>query len=291
MKQRLSRKPELLPTILPSFAVGCRRITPGPGYLEALTEPNVTVINDPISHVSPAGIHLQNGQDIALDVIVCATGFNTSTPPPFPIAGRNGKTIQSRFTPHPESYLSLAVDSFPNMFLMLGPNAGVGTGSVTGVMEAVADYITKIVRKVQKENIRAIEPKSARVTDFSQLIDAYFPRTVFLDDCKSWYRSEGGRGNRIVGLWPGSSLHALETLRSPRWEDFEYLYEGEGEGKEVNMLGWMQSGVSVVQQLGQGEKPGDKGNLVFYLEPDYVDVPATPLPELSVVYQKRAFSY
>jgi hypothetical protein len=67
-----------------------------------------------------------------------------------------------------------------------------------------------------------------------------------MDECNSWYRSEGGKGDRITGLWPGSTLHALETLRAPRWEDFEY------ENKDVNKLRWLSNGWSATQ-MGQGD--------------------------------------
>lgn len=42
MKQKLAQKPEIFTAILPDWAPACRRISPGPGYLEALVEPNVT---------------------------------------------------------------------------------------------------------------------------------------------------------------------------------------------------------------------------------------------------------
>ena len=37
MKKRLGEKPELLAQLVPDFPPHCRRLTPGPGYLEALS--------------------------------------------------------------------------------------------------------------------------------------------------------------------------------------------------------------------------------------------------------------
>ena len=37
MCERLQKKPEIIQHILPDFPPGCKRLTPGPGYLEALT--------------------------------------------------------------------------------------------------------------------------------------------------------------------------------------------------------------------------------------------------------------
>ena len=44
MRERLAKSPALADFLIPSFAPGCRRLTPGPGYLEALTEDNVQVV-------------------------------------------------------------------------------------------------------------------------------------------------------------------------------------------------------------------------------------------------------
>ena len=75
MKDRLARKPEILKSILPDFSVGCRRLTPGPGYLEALVEDNVDFIDIPIQQVDPTGIKLTDGRSIELDALICATGL------------------------------------------------------------------------------------------------------------------------------------------------------------------------------------------------------------------------
>lgn len=93
MAQRLSKKPELLEHFLPTFSPLCKRLTPGPGYLEALTEPNVDVIVDPIDRVTKTGILTQNGVQRDVDAIICATGFNTHFTNQFPIYGVDGKEL------------------------------------------------------------------------------------------------------------------------------------------------------------------------------------------------------
>ncbi|KAH8591217.1 hypothetical protein B0O99DRAFT_632827 [Bisporella sp. PMI_857] len=285
MKQRLAKKPEILDSLLPDFGVACRRLTPGPGYLEALVQGNVDFINKSIRKCGSNTVELTDGSEVELDVLVCATGFNASAPPPFPVVGKDGQTLAERFNPHPETYLSLATDGFPNYFMMLGPNAAIGTGSLTMMIEMEGDYIIKSVRKMQKEDIKSMEVQSRRVQDFSKVIDSYFEQTVYLDGCNSWYRSDGGRGNRITGLWPGSAMHAMETLRSPRWEDYDYEYLGDEDGIEVNRLGWLGNGWSIVQtDAGSGE-------LAFYLQPEVTDNPSSPFPEQTRLYQLRPFSH
>jgi cation diffusion facilitator CzcD-associated flavoprotein CzcO len=91
-----------------------RRPTPGVGYLEALTHKDVTVVFEGIRRVMPQGNELENGEIIVLDAIVCATGFNVSWKPRFPIIGRNGIDLRDQWKDRPTAYLSMAVPNFPN---------------------------------------------------------------------------------------------------------------------------------------------------------------------------------
>ncbi|CAG8321042.1 unnamed protein product [Penicillium nalgiovense] len=86
MKRRLANKPELIDELLPSFPPACRRLTPGPGYLEALTDDKVDLITSDIVKVDETGIMTADGQHRPVDMLVCATGFNTSYTPWFVVA-------------------------------------------------------------------------------------------------------------------------------------------------------------------------------------------------------------
>jgi hypothetical protein len=161
---------------------------------------------------------------------------------------------------------------------MLGPNAGVGSGSLTAIIERSGDYIIKCIRKMQKEDIAAMHISPRRVKDWIEYVHTYFQKTVFLDDCKSWYRKD----DRIIHLWPGSTLHAIETLRSPRWEDYEYIYR-KNSPTERNRLAWLGNGWSE-QQL-------NNGDMAYYFEPAYIDFPAVPRPEETKKWTVASWSH
>lgn len=284
MRRRLRKTPEIADNIIPNFAVGCRRLTPGEGYLEALQETKVEFISAPIQKATPEGVVLANGRHVALDVLVCATGFKAAKAPPFSIQGNNGLNMGTRFTPFPKTYISICMDGYPNFFSILGPNSLIGTGSLTMIIEAECDFVVKCIRKLQRENIRSMDAKQERVEEFSRYCEEYFKQTVYLGGCTSWYRNEGGRGDRITALWPGSTLHAIETFRAPRWEDFNYEYERDANGKVVSQLEWLGNGWTGAQRSGEGD-------LAFYLEPEYLDVPEAPFPENTHRFQLRSFCY
>jgi hypothetical protein len=292
MKERLKSHPEIFEALLPSFSPGCRRLTPGPGYLEALTQPNVAFVTSPITHISESAVHTADGKAHEIDALVCATGFKSSAPPPFPLTGSHGISLAEKWEDRAVNYLSHSVAGFPNLFSMLGPNSAIGTGSLTKMIETMGDYIIKAIRKIQKDNIASMVVKKEREKDFVEYVDAYFEGTVFSDECRSWYKNRGT--GAIVGLWPGSTLHCVEAMRSPRWEDFDYVYLAEleqhntddrleGVGREANRLAWLGNGLSIKEQ--------EKRDLAWYLYPEFLDKPVAPYPEKKKTYEVHPFSY
>ncbi|EIW74531.1 FAD/NAD(P)-binding domain-containing protein [Coniophora puteana RWD-64-598 SS2] len=273
MADRVAKKPWIADHIIPSFPIACRRLTPGNGYLESLCEDNVEFIPKEIKRVTPKGIETADGQLYELDVLICATGYDTNYQYPFPIVGRNGKTLQDHYTPHPVTYLSLCTDGFPNWFNTLGPNSAIGSGALLCVIEKEVEYAAKVVQKMQRERIKSIDVKREAVEDFDRYLQAYFPKTVYSSKCRSWYKM-GKEEGRVSGLWPGSSLHALRAFEHPRWEDFDYEYQNTGEeGSAVsrsNRFHWLGDGFSYNEKYMVGDR-------AWYLRDDQVDYP--PVPE------------
>jgi cation diffusion facilitator CzcD-associated flavoprotein CzcO len=116
MKVSLGGDGRLCNALIPKFPVGCRRLTPAVGYLSALTADNVRVVTDKILRVAPNGIEISTGEVIDVDVLVCATGFDVSFCPRFPIIGRKGN-LKDLWTENlPRAYMSCAVPDFPNFF-------------------------------------------------------------------------------------------------------------------------------------------------------------------------------
>lgn len=116
MKAALNNDDELIKLLVPQFPLGCRRMTPGVGYLESLTKPNVRVVSEMIVRVNKTGLLMSSGETIEVDAIVCATGFNVSFRPRFPIIGRKGNLQDIWSHDIPISYMSCAVPDFPNYF-------------------------------------------------------------------------------------------------------------------------------------------------------------------------------
>ncbi|KAG8626645.1 hypothetical protein KVT40_005590 [Elsinoe batatas] len=225
LRQRTTKKPELVNNLIPDFSPNCRRLTPGPGYLEALAEDNVELIQTAIRRITPTGIETEDGKHREVDAIFCATGANVDMVPPFPITA-NGLDLREAWRPGgkygwPHSYLGLAVPDFPNLLLVHGPHGTGPSGTVPHAVEVQLTYYAKVLRKVSTQGIKTITPSKKATDDFVEYADAFFPKTVFADKCSSWYNG-GKAGARIHGIWPGSAAHVTIVRREPRWEDWEY---------------------------------------------------------------------
>ena len=129
MKAKLQNE-TLEKLIIPKWAVGCRRLTPGINYLETLVSEKVTVVYGDIQRITERGCVSEDGTEYPVDVLICATGFDTSFCPRFPIIGSGGKNLVDEWVDEPKSYLGLAAAGFPNYFMLIGPNTPVGNGPV-----------------------------------------------------------------------------------------------------------------------------------------------------------------
>lgn len=118
MKDDIS-DPGLKDKLVPKWSVGCRRLTPGVGYLNALSSPKSSVVYGEISRISDKGPVTADGREHPIDVLICATGFDTTFKPRFPLVGPDGSTLAEKWEVEPSSYLGMGAAGFPNYFMFL----------------------------------------------------------------------------------------------------------------------------------------------------------------------------
>lgn len=245
MSERLRIRPDLIEQMIPDFSPNCRRLTPGPGYLEALTQPNVSFIPTRISHFIPNAIVTEDGIVREVDAVICSTGANVDMLPPFPITAFS-HTLQEVWTPDPTTYIGVATPHFPNLLFIQGPNGTGHSGTVPNQIETQVTYIAKLLRKVKNQKIKTFSPSPEATDDFIAYSDSFFPKTVWSENCSSW--ANGGRpGARIHGHWPGSASHLNFVRRDPRWEDWEWGYGSR------NRFAWLGNGWTRKEAEGMGD--------------------------------------
>lgn len=106
------------------WELGCRRLTPGKPYLDAVQQENVDIVTSPIDRIIEDGIRTTDGRIHRLDAIVCATGFDTSFTPAFELRGLKNQNLKMMWSQNPaEAYMGIAVSGFPNYWSEISPTA------------------------------------------------------------------------------------------------------------------------------------------------------------------------
>ncbi|KAB2579998.1 putative sterigmatocystin biosynthesis monooxygenase stcW [Lasiodiplodia theobromae] len=221
--QKWIRDPRLVEGFTPRFEIGCRRVTPGDPYMEAVTKDNVDVHFTAVERLTEDGVVGADGVERKCDTVVCATGFDVTYRPRFPVVGKNGVNLAEKWKDAPESYLGITVPDMPNFFMYIGPTWPVENGSVAGPLGEVVKYTIKCIKKMQKEHIKSFVPKQDVTDLFNEHTQEWYKHTVWKDSCRSWYKNNDT--GRINAVWPGSSLHYMQTIQEPRYEDYEIQYQ------------------------------------------------------------------
>ncbi|KAF2483098.1 FAD/NAD-P-binding domain-containing protein [Neohortaea acidophila] len=237
MKTRLASAPKLIDTLIPrTFPVGCKRPTPGNGYLEALVQDNVTVFTDSgLEKITEKGVLGPDGKEHELDAILLATGFDTSWVPRFPIIA-HGTNLQDVYKERPVGYLGVAAPGMPNYFSVYGPYGPLASGSAMPMITAYVNYIVQMVKHIQREDVKSVTPQQQAIEQYAEHTALFTDRTVWNAPCRSWFK-----GNKVDGrilLHPGSRNQFLEMMARPRLQDYDFVY------RTKNMWAWLGNGFS-----------------------------------------------
>ncbi|ETI24668.1 hypothetical protein G647_04037 [Cladophialophora carrionii CBS 160.54] len=241
----LKDDPELAAKMIPAFHPGCRRLTPGDGYLEALQQPNARVCWSPITRVTAKGIETAEGEE-EFDLIVCATGFDTSFVPSWKLVGLNGATLDERWKTDPDAFFAVQVDTMPNYYMFNGPNCPISHGSVLTEISWTCDYILRWAQKIATQNIKSITPKPEAVADFNEYSQEFLKNTVWADNCRSWYKN-GKESGAVTGTYAGSILHFKDGLENVGSEYFDIVW------RSKNRFAWLGNGQSLWDKDGMGD--------------------------------------
>ncbi|KAM0323762.1 hypothetical protein ACHAQA_008699 [Verticillium albo-atrum] len=268
--------PALQESLIPKFEVGCRRVSPGEPFLRSLQKPNVEAVVRGIDRVTPTGVEA-GGLFREADVIIAATGFNTSFRPRFPIIGIDGIDLQEQWKDTASSYMGTGVANFPNYLIFLGPNTPISNGSALGPIEATSDYFIRLLRKTVRQQVKSFTVRPECQADFDTHTQVLMKEMVWTGTCRSWFKQ--GPNGKVTALWPGSSLHYLQVLAEDRWEDYHWEYEKERYAYWGSGVSWVEDsagdplGVQISESWKMSTVPYPGADLAFYL------VESDPLPK------------
>ena len=202
--KRQLNDPVLRERLTPDYRIGCKRVLLSNDFLPALERPNVTVIDTPIARVEAGGLVIADGVTHPADVLVFATGFKATEPlGSLRVIGRDGVSLAEAWREGLPAWLGLAAPGFPNLFLLGGPNTGLGHNSIVFMLEAQIEHALRTLQRMRRQGIGSVEIRRDVASRFTTWLDARMQRTVWLSGCRSWYLDAAGRNTT---LWPGFSI-------------------------------------------------------------------------------------
>ncbi len=143
--------PELRRKVTPDFTIGCKRIIMSNALYPALDADNchLHASNDGLASIDLTGIVTAQGTHLDLDLIVYATGYDaTDGLIAYPVTGRNGLKMATFWEEFPRAYLGTSAPGFPNLYIVTGPNTGIGHTSAIFLIEAQMEYIMASIQAV-----------------------------------------------------------------------------------------------------------------------------------------------
>jgi cyclohexanone monooxygenase len=175
-------------------------------YYPALAADNVDLVTDPIVKVTGDAIVTAGGVERPIDVLIVATGFQTTEQPIAEhIHGRDGHSLSDVWAERGmASYKGTTTRGFPNLFQIVGANTGLGHSSMVLMIESQLAYITDALRTMRTQDVATIEPHRSAQDDWNDDIQRRMRRTVWsTGGCSSWYLDAHGKNTT---LWPRTTF-------------------------------------------------------------------------------------
>lgn len=212
--ERSVSDPRLRAALTPRYQIGCKRILLSDDFYPVFRRGNVELVTDRIGEIREHSVVTQDGVERPVDVLIYGTGFHvTEQFIGMKLFGQSGIEIHDAWRNGLSAYLGVSVSGFPNFFMLLGPNTGLGHNSVVLMIEAQVGYVIQCLKLMRERNIAAMEVRAEAQRHFAANLRDHMARTVWQSGgCRSWYQDTHTGENTT--LWPGSVIAYRRTMRS-----------------------------------------------------------------------------
>ncbi|KQW45238.1 cyclohexanone monooxygenase [Nocardioides sp. Root1257] len=173
---------------------GTKRVPLETKYYEVYNQPNVRLIDvnvEPITEVTETGVRITTPagtEDIELDVLVFATGFDAVTGAfdRIDFVGDHGVRLREKWADGPTTYMGVQVTDFPNLLTCVGPQSGSVAANFPRGIEDIVAWMTDFCQYLIDHDIVRVEPTAeaeARWLDHVADINS----KVLMSKTRSWF--------------------------------------------------------------------------------------------------------
>jgi len=217
--RRQVKDPVLRKKLTPDYTIGCKRILISDDFYPAVSRANVDVITDGIREIRAHSVVDANGVEREVDTIILGTGFKAQDPMPRgTIFGRGGQDLLDAWTDGPEAYKGTTVAGFPNFYVLMGPNTGLGHSSMVYMIESQIQYVLDALQAMRRDGLRSLEVRPEAQARYNAGLQQKLGKAVWQSGCKSWYVNEAGKNTT---LWPGFTFRFRELTRRVELVDYQ----------------------------------------------------------------------
>ncbi len=214
------KDPELRAKVTPDYTMGCKRVLISDDYYPALAQDNVEVITDGVVEIRENSVVTADGSEMQVDAIIYGTGFHATDPlPAGMVFGQNGIDILDAWKDGIEAYKGCTVSGFPNLFIVPGPNTGLGHSSMVYMIESHIQFVMAAIKTMDKNKLATVNVRPEVQASYNEKIQARMKGTIWnTGGCQSWYMDENGKNTT---LWPGFTFAYRRLTRQFDLENFE----------------------------------------------------------------------
>jgi cation diffusion facilitator CzcD-associated flavoprotein CzcO len=218
-RERTIADPELRAKVTPDYAMGCKRVLFTNDYYPALNRDNVELVASGVERITPRSVVASDGTEREVDAICFGTGFAaTDFLAPLRVRGRRGLDLNDAWREGAEAYYGITVSGFPNLFLLAGPNTGLGHNSIVFMIEAQVHYVLQCLERMRERGLAWLDVKPAAQRRFNDRLQDRLKDAVWnAGGCTSWYLDENGKN---VTLWPGLTAEYWLRTRRVDWRAY-----------------------------------------------------------------------
>jgi cation diffusion facilitator CzcD-associated flavoprotein CzcO len=197
--------------LTPDYTMGCKRILLSNEFYPAMAKENVFLHKEQIRGLGEDQIQLES-KNIDLDLLIWATGFKVGESSiAFDIIGQKGVKLNDVWSQGAEAYKGTSINGFPNLFLIIGPNTGLGHSSIILMIEAQIHYIMEAIGYMEKHQYSKLVVNALDQKKYNLNLQHKLNKTVWQSGgCKSWYQNKEGKN---VALWPGYTFEFMRMLQ------------------------------------------------------------------------------
>ena len=199
-------------------------------YLEVYHRANVQAVSvkdNPIECIVPAGIKLKDGTVHELDILILATGFDAGSGAltRIDIHGRDKRTLKDDWGRDIRTALGLQVHGYPNLFTTGAPLApSAALCNMTTCLQQQTEWITGFIDYARKNGVSVIEASKALEDQWVEHHDELANATL-VTKTDSWYMGSNiaGKPRRLLSYigGVGSYRQKCEELAQQNYPGFD----------------------------------------------------------------------